>query len=165
MSRQQVNSPAAESMDASQHQPNSLDTISSSYPSPFPETPHYVQHATFSLSHQMSTPSQPQTSAASYEMYESSPSGPPTPPNTPRSQDDTQQQQLHGHHHQMTQFPPLTQAYGTQSMQPQITMALSRPQPIALASASGAHGRFSCRHWTNTYFHVKDLKRHLPLRE
>ncbi|KAK1724229.1 uncharacterized protein BDZ83DRAFT_563004, partial [Colletotrichum acutatum] len=35
--------------------------------------------------------------------------------------------------------------------------------PIALASASGAHGRFSCPHWTKTYFHAKDLKRHLPL--
>ncbi|KAK7433452.1 hypothetical protein CaCOL14_013417 [Colletotrichum acutatum] len=124
-------------MDASQHQVNGVDTVTFAYPSPSAATPLHFQLTAFSPSHQTLTPSQPQTSAASYRMYESNPSEAPTPPNTPSSKNSMRQQQPRGSDHQMNQYPPPPQAYGTQSTQLQITMASSHPQPIALDPASG----------------------------
>ncbi|KAK1657341.1 hypothetical protein BDP55DRAFT_638801 [Colletotrichum godetiae] len=107
------------------------------YPPISAATPLHFQLTAFSPSHQTLTPSQSQTSAASYRMYESNPSEAPTPPNTPSSQNSVQQQQPRGSDHQMNQYAPPPQAYGTQSMQLQITMASSHSQPIALDPASG----------------------------
>ncbi|KAL0764117.1 hypothetical protein CaCOL14_013444 [Colletotrichum acutatum] len=57
-------------------------------------------------------------------------------PYPPREQQQ-QQQQFRGPYHQTHQYPPSPHAYGTQSTQPQITMASSHPQPIAFDPAFG----------------------------
>ncbi|GKT85255.1 hypothetical protein Ct61P_03105 [Colletotrichum tofieldiae] len=134
-------------MDASQYPTNGINTTSASYPSPPAITPHQLQHTNSPLPHQTLPPLQPQTSAAMNQMYGSNPHTPRTPatPNTPGSQNNMpaypqQQQQQPGRggpYQQMGQYPPPPQAYGTQSMLPQTTMASSHPQPIAPAPASG----------------------------
>ncbi|KAF6821557.1 C2H2 transcription factor [Colletotrichum sojae] len=136
-------------MDGSQYPPNGINTTSASYPSPPAITPHQLQHTNSPLPHQTLPPLQPQTSAAINQMYGSNPHTPRTPatPNTPGSANNMPaypQQQANPagrgapyQHQQMGQYPPPPQAYGTQSMLPQTTMAPSHPQPIAPAPASG----------------------------